>query len=179
MISPPRYSSKNRQEAAMHMRVLFGMIVAATLALAPSAAQTPAPDSLAAARELVTSMRMTDQLKTMLPIIMQGLRPAIVQDRPEVGREYDALLPTMLEIANRRMAGYVDEMAAIYARNFTAGELGQLTAFYKTPTGQKLLARMPDLLRQSMVVGQQFGQSLAVELQTRMKDELRKKGFDL
>jgi len=161
----------------MPIRIVLGAILAATLALGPSAAQTPAPDSLAAARELVTTMRMTDQLKAVLPVVMQGMRPAIVQNRPDVEREYDAMLPTMLEIANQRMAGYVDDMAAIYARNFTADELGQLTAFYKTPTGQKLLAKMPDLTRQSMVAGQQFGQALAADLQTRMREELQKKGL--
>ena len=123
MIRSSRYSSKNRQEAVMRIRFLLAAILTAVLAVGPSAAQTP--DSLAAARELVTTMRMTDQLKTVLPIIMQSMRPAIVQDRPDVGREYDALLPTMLEIANQRMASYVDDMAAKYGcRSTVRTELG-------------------------------------------------------
>ena len=44
----------------------------------PAAAQTPPPDSLAAAKELVVTMRAADQLKNLLPVIMQQLKPAIV-----------------------------------------------------------------------------------------------------
>ena len=60
-------------------------ILAATLLYGgPAAAQTPPPDALAAAKELVVTMRAADQLKNLFPIIMQQLKPAIVQGRPQV-----------------------------------------------------------------------------------------------
>ena len=166
------------------MRMRFSLMVAVVIGLlqaAPAAAQSPAPpaDSLAAAKELVTVMRLGDQLKALLPIIMQGMKPAIVQNRPEVERDYDAVLPLMLGLTNERIGEYIDVMAAIYARNFSAAELGEVTAFYRTPTGQKMLEKLPSLTQESMFAGQQFGQSLAREFELRVKDELRKKGHNL
>jgi uncharacterized protein len=143
---------------------------------APSAA-APAPDALAAAKELVSIMKLADQLKNVMPIIMNGLKPAIVQNRPDVARDYDALMPIMLELTNKRLDDYVEAVAAIYGRNFSADELRQITAFYQTQPGRKMLEKLPTLMQESVVVGQRFGQSLAVELESRMKDELRKKGY--
>ena len=167
------------------MRVRFllivGLVVASLVQAGPGRAQAPAPnpESLAAAKELITVMRLTDQLKTLLPIIMQGLKPAIVQNRPAVEKDYDALLPLMLGAVNARTGSYVEEVAVIYARAFTAGELRDITAFYRTPTGTKMLEKLPSLMQDSVQVGQRFGQGLAVELEGRIKDELRKKGHNI
>jgi len=41
----------------------------------------------------------------------------------------------------------------IYARNFTEEQIDDLIAFYKTPTGQVMLAKTPDIARESMQAG--------------------------
>ncbi|MBS1952868.1 MAG: DUF2059 domain-containing protein [Cyanobacteria bacterium SZAS-4] len=38
----------------------------------------------------------------------------------------------------------------VYDKNFTDGELKDIIAFYKTPTGQKTLKQMPEVMRESM-----------------------------
>jgi hypothetical protein len=40
-------------------------------------AQSPTPETMAAAHELVVTMRSADQFKALLPIIMKNLKPAI------------------------------------------------------------------------------------------------------
>ena len=72
-----------------------------------------------------------------------------------------------------------EAFAILYSSNFSAEELRAVTAFYKTPVGQKYLQKQPALAQQSMTVGQQFGQSIAADLQKRMIEELRKKGHTL
>src|SRR5262245_31529794 len=169
----------------MRMRVwlMVGVLVAGLLQAGPGAAQAPAaapdPEALTAAKELVTSMKLADQLRTLLPIIMQGMKPAIVQNRPAVERDYDAMLPVLLEVTNQRIGEYIEVMATIYARNFTADELRQVAAFYQTPTGRKMLEKLPSLTQESMAAGQRFGQALSKEFETRIKDELRKKGHNI
>jgi len=158
---------------------LLAVAFAAALWVGPVAAQ-PAPDeTLSAARELITVMRATDQLKQMLPTIMQALKPAIAQGRPQVERDLDTLMPLLLDGMGSRVGELVDQMAAVYARNFTRDEIGQLTTFYRTPVGQKFLEKMPTVMQESMSLGQAFGQRVAGELQTRMIEELRKKGHNL
>ncbi|TSD70924.1 DUF2059 domain-containing protein [Janthinobacterium sp. KBS0711] len=47
-----------------------------------------------------------------------------------------------------------DEMVPLYARFYTVPEVEQLTAFYKTPLGRKMLATMPQLSAESMAISQ-------------------------
>ena len=69
--------------------------------------------------------------------------------------------------------------AQVYVRNFSVAELRDITAFYGTPTGQALLAKMPIVMQQSMLAGQQFGQAIAADLQKRVVEELRKRGHEV
>jgi hypothetical protein len=149
------------------------------LAAGPAGAQAPPPDALAAARELIVTMRAADYFKTILPAIVQQLKPAIVQNRPQVERDYDAIMPLMLESMNARVNEIIDQVAALYARNFTAAELNEVVAFYRGPTGQKFIQKLPLITQESMVIGQRFGQSIAAELRSRIVDELRKRGHDI
>jgi hypothetical protein len=55
----------------------------------------------------------------------------------------------------------------------------QLITFYRQPIGQKLLEKTPIVAQESMAVGQQFGQSIAVELQRLVTEELRKRGHKI
>jgi hypothetical protein len=64
----------------------------------------------------------------------------------------------------------------IYARNFTPDEIRDLAVFYRSPMGQKFIDKMPIVAKQSMEVGQAWGRRLAGELQSRIADELRKRG---
>ena len=153
------------------MRIWTVVIVAATVfaSVARAPAQTPAPDTLAAARELVVAMKSADQ----------QLKGAIVQDRADVAKDYDALVPLMIEQVNARTSELIDGIAIIYAQNFTAAELRDVTAFYRTPTGQKLLEKVPVIAQQSMFAGQKFGESVIGDLRPRIIEELRKRGHKI
>jgi hypothetical protein len=155
-------------------------ILAATLLYGgPAAAQTPPPDALAAAKELVVTMRAADQLKNLFPIIMQQLKPAIVQGRPQVEKDYDAIMPALVEGMLARSGELIDLMADVYARNFTAAEIRQVSEFYRGPAGQKFLEKMPAITQESMSAGQKWGQTVAGEMRSRIIEELRKRGHNI
>ena len=141
------------------------------------AAQPATNDALSAARELIAVMRATDQLKQMLPTIMQALKPAIAQGRPQVEEALDALMPVLLDGMSSRVGEFTDQMASVYAHNFTPDEMRQMVVFYRGPVGQKFLEKMPIVMQESMSLGQAFGQKVAGELQSRMIEELQKKGL--
>jgi hypothetical protein len=146
---------------------------------APAASQHAPADALPVARELITVMRATDQFKLIFPTIMQSLKPAIVQGRPQIEKDIDAMMPVLLEGVNSRINEITDQMAGVYARTFTVDEMHQLIAFYQTPVGQKLLEKLPTLVQESMSIGQAWGRRLATELRDSMVDALRKKGHQL
>jgi hypothetical protein len=162
-----------------HAAVLAFAVVAALWA-SPVAAQQAEDQALAAARELITVMRVTDQFKQIMPTIMQMLKPAFTQGRPpQVAQDFEVVIPVLLDGMSARVGEMTDELAAIYARNFTADEMRQMMVFYRTPVGQKVLEKMPSVAQQSILTGQAWGQRVGAELQARMIEELRKKGHDV
>jgi hypothetical protein len=72
-----------------------------------------------------------------------------------------------------------DLVADIYARNFTAAEIREVTAFYHSPVGQKLLEKMPVISQESMAIGQKWGQAIAGDMRNRIIEELRKRGHQI
>lgn len=158
---------------------LAALFVATMLFWAPALAQSPNAGAEAAARELVDTIKLADQFKVMLPVIFRQMKPAIVQNRPEVDRDFDALAPKLLDSMSARVDELQSAVVLIYASNFTEAELRDLIAFYRSPTGQKLLQKTPFVTQQTMIAGQKFGQSAAADLQKQMREELRRKGHDL
>jgi uncharacterized protein len=157
------------------------LIVACLLLLsAPvTRAQTPAPDAMVAARNLVTTMKLADQYKALLPAILLGLKPALTQDRPEIERDYDAMMPMIADAFTPYYASMVDGIAAVYATNFTATELRDIEAFYRQPVGQKMLEKMPVISQQALAVGQEISRKAAEDLRQRLTEALRQKGHKL
>jgi hypothetical protein len=156
-----------------------GMLAVTLVFSRPAYPQSPSPEAAAAARELVEAARTTAQFKTLLPLMLQQMKPVVVQGRPEVERDYDRIVPLLMELANRQVGEFAEEVAALYARNFTVDEIQQVTAFYRSPVGQKFLEKTPVIAQESMVMGQKFGQRIVQDLQTRMRDELRKRGHNI
>ena len=113
---------------------------------------------------------------------------AVMDDGHDVAPHADALdgadrkLPQQLQL---RLAGTqpIEELlnlvADIYARNFTAAELREVSTFYKGPVGQKFLEKMPAITQESMMAGQRWGQAIATELRGKMIEELRKRGHNI
>jgi hypothetical protein len=173
------------EEVSMSKRstsFVAAILAVTLLGAGPAAAQTASPEAVTAARELVVVMRAAEQFKAVLPIIMQQLKPAIVQGRPEVERDFDAMLPMLQGIMSAQsepMTKLLDDIAMVYANNFTADEMRRLIAFYREPIGQKFLDKTPVITQQSMAAGQQFGRTIAIELQRRMVEELRKRGHKI
>lgn len=163
----------------MRKRSLIASLTIFLLVSGPALAETPAPDAMDAARELVTTMQAADQFKALLPIIMKNLKPAIVQNRPDVDRDYDAIMPLLMAGMSARVNEIVEEITMLYARTFTADELRTVTAFYHGAIGQKFLQKQPVIMQESMAIGQKFGQSVAGELHDRIIEELRKRGHKI
>jgi hypothetical protein len=164
------------------MRTLSLKLVASLtvcLLTAPVLAQSPSPDTASAAHELIVTMRTADQFKAILPMVVNGLKPAMVQNRPQVEKDYDAIMPMLVDAMGARVNEIVDQIADVYARSFTAAELRDIIAFYRGPTGQKFLQKVPAITQESMLIGQKFGQTVATEMQSRITEELRKRGHKM
>jgi hypothetical protein len=103
-------------------------------------------------------------------VTMDGVNAAFdlqVQNNPTLGPYREV----MRVWAGRYLSwdAIAPKIAALYAQTFTERELQELTAFYRTPTGQKSLKEMVNLYQKSAAIGQEIGQQHQKELQEMMR----------
>jgi hypothetical protein len=58
----------------------------------------------------------------------------------------------------------------IYDRHFTMEELQALIDFYTTPVGQKIVNKLPLVAQESNAIGQQWGETKALEIMQRLAE---------
>ena len=157
--------------------MIIGVMLLFSISTAP--AQTPSPEALAMARSLISTMKLTDQYKALLPVILLSIKPAVVQGRPEIERDYDAMAAQIADAYAPYYSSMVDSAASLYASNFTVDELREIDAFYRLPVGQKLLQKLLPITQQSMQIGQDASREAAEDLRIRLTDLLRQKGHKM
>jgi hypothetical protein len=125
------------------------MILALMLAAAPAAAQPePTPGEVAAVRELLEASRTRENFIRAMELGMeQGgmgeLTPAMRQALREFMNEhfrYEDLEPDMIRI---------------YTDLYTEEDIRGMTAFYRTPLGERMVATLPELSAATQGVVQQ------------------------
>lgn len=144
-----------------------------------ASAQAPSPEAMNAARKLVVTLKIADQYRAQLPQLLLKLRPVVAQDRPEIERDYDAMTAPGAEIYAPYLAAMIDQIAAVYAQNFSVDELRQIEAFYAGPAGKKFLEKSDALAQASAQISQDVSQKAADELKQRLIEALRQRGHKL
>ncbi|WLI90168.1 DUF2059 domain-containing protein [Massilia sp. R2A-15] len=158
------------------------IVLAACLALSfavPSVyAQKAAPvdpATAAAARELLESMNyratmkaMMTQMQQNMPAVMLQGATAAIEGNPKLTAEQKAAeIKKAREEIPKASASFgatfsdpalmdelANEMVPLYARHYTVDELHQMAAFYRSPVGVKMMATMPEVMGESMVISQ-------------------------
>ena len=66
--------------------------------------------------------------------------------------------------ARERRGEFLDSLVPLYSRTFEVTELNMLLQFYQSPLGQRLLATQPELMRESVQIGQRWGARIGAEI---------------
>lgn len=150
-------------------------VACASVSVAFAAAPVPSADPavVAATREMMASMKMRDvmlasmrQVDAQMPAQMRATIGASIDGDPSLTAaqktEAHAKLETALPVLTAQLhamftdASLIDEVLAemvpLYAETYTLDEIRQLSAFYASPLGQKMLASMPTLMSRSMEI---------------------------
>jgi uncharacterized protein len=177
-----------RRLAALALAGLLATLPAAALAQDATRSATtvvdilnPAARGTAQLEAQLKAMRSGDAVRAML-----GQNPRFRQEAAKNTPAFNAAMARMGAMQADALAPIQREMltasrqAAIqaYSREFTAAELDQIAAFYRTPAGAKLLARQPAINAEvSKAMQQKFGarvQAAEKAMAPRMEAELRK-----
>ena len=66
---------------------------------------------------------------------------------------------------------FIDMYVPIYDKYFTENEITEMIALYETPIGKKMIEKMPLILSESMQLGQEWGQKIAMKVLGNLKEK--------
>ena len=118
------------------------------------------------AGKLLDAMQMQKTLDAAFPIVIDAMLKVNPKIVPYKG--------VMLDFISKHMSykalkpSYVE----LYSTQFTATELIELTTFYSTPTGKKLVEKQPYLIEQGSQLGVKSVQDHMPELEKMLSEEI-------
>lgn len=155
--------------------------VAVVLALASPAAyaQQPTPVAMATAKEIVTVTGATALFNPLIAGVVEQAKLLFLQQNPGLSKDLNEIAAKMRSDLAPRFDELVNEVVRNYASHFTEQELKDVLAFYKSPTGKKLVAEQPKVADASLKFAQTWANTLSDQVIAKMRDELKKKGHAL
>ena len=116
----------------------------------------------------------------MIGPVMQMMAPIIRQSNPGVSDELvGEILAAAVGMMEGRMGELMELIAQLYAKHFSVVEIRELTAFYRSPTGRKLIEKQPLIMQESMAVGQAWGQLMVPELTAKIRRILEERNLSV
>ncbi|MCR4266678.1 DUF2059 domain-containing protein [Nitratireductor sp. ZSWI3] len=138
--------------------------LAMTLAVAQAGAQEISETHLAAARAAVSAIHATDDFDSVLPQAANALKSELINKNPDLVQLINTTVDEKaIELAGRRV-DLEREAAQAYARVFSEQELKDISTFYQSPTGKKLLADGPIVTREVLKAGEIWRRGIARDL---------------
>jgi uncharacterized protein len=119
---------------------------------------------------------MNRAIDLLVPQLMGNLKKI----NPEIpGALWNEFTDICTEEMKRSLPELEEPVIAIYDANFSADEIKQLVAFYKSPIGRKIVIQLPQLMQQSLTMGQSWGRQAGARAVERIRAAAKQKGYDL
>ena len=149
----------------------MGLMLCATAGLAQEDARP------ALAEELLIAMDMPDSIeksfammKQMIPAQMEKMQQATghTNASPNMANHMDKMMDLMAGVLS--WDKIKDDYVALYAGTFSAEELKDLIAFYKSPAGQAFTRKQPELTMKTMEMTQKLMMQVMPKIQALSKE---------
>ena len=166
----------------------FGVALALAFSPQPAGAQQPPPAAplkpvsalaMQAARDLLAAKNVNQVYANAIPNIVQRAKDQFLANNLSYQKDLNevAVMVAQTEAGKDKEIG--EQMAKIYANDFTEQEMKDLTAFYKSPLGQKVLSQEPKSIQASMGFMSQWAQSFGESVVAQFRAEMAKRGKPL
>lgn len=126
-----------------------GVLVSGSLRAAPEVEEHARISAEDAARDFIAVMQVEEQLVPVMKQVMQMQ----AEQMKNAGVEVDMDIINRWIDENIAWSDFEPGMIEIYSSVFTAEELEELTVFYRSPTGQKSVEMMPQLVERGGQLG--------------------------
>jgi len=160
------------------------MIALAAIGIAkPAAAQASlpqgSPGAILIAKQIVQIKGVKAIFAPLVRSVVQKTKDSVVQTNPMWAKDLNEIAVSIEKDYQPRGEEVVDATAHFYASHFTEAELKQILTFYQSPVGQKMLVEEPRALDESMSYAGSWGDNLSIEVMSKLRAEMKKRGHDM
>jgi len=137
------------------------------------------PAAIGYAKEILAMKNASAMYASAVPNMVGRVKDTLLQSNLNYQKDLNEVAVVVAQAMAGRDKEIGEQMARIYASDFTESELKDLAAFYKSPLGQKLLVQEPQSIQASMTFMQQWAQSFSEEVNGQFRAEMRKRGKEI
>jgi hypothetical protein len=160
------------------MKSLVALFTGIALFWSPPNARADEAGKNAKIEEMLQLTHVDRTIAQMLPQVQAMVTAQMAKGdlSPEQRQQGEQMEQKMMALIADRLSWEKAKPAyiRIYAETFSESEVDGILAFYKSPAGQAMLDKMPQLMQKSMEVGQQLMGDVMPQIQ-RMAEQSRQK----
>lgn len=130
---------------------------------------------LQSAKKAIAAIHATDQFDEFLPATARDLKDELMRKDPNLANVISETVDEQAMALVKRRADLEKEAARVYAKHFTQEELDQITAFYNSEAGKKLLSEGPNAARDILSAYDVWRQGIAQDLSTNVGKAMSQK----
>lgn len=136
-------------------------------------AQDVSEAQLAAARDAIAAINVTDPYDNILPNLAERLKAQFIQASPNFQTQIAAVVDQQALALAPRRADLEKEAATVYAKAFSIDELKSIAVFFNTEAGKKLLTNQPLISRELSRAAQIWANGISRDLTAQSTEKLR------
>src|SRR5580658_4711232 len=161
------------------MAALVALAAIGAAAPAPAQNQQPSANAILIAKQIVQIKGVQQMMDPIARGVVEKVKNVVMQTNFMWGKDINEVTAQMHKEFDGRSSEMVDTAARAYASHFTEPELKQILAFYQSPVGQKMVVEEPRALDESMSYAGSWGDNLSIEVMSRLRAEMKKRGHDM
>lgn len=160
------------------LKTLFAAALIAALGATAARADEPTPAALESARAIIVSSGIPRSFNLIVPQLLGELEHNVLLTRPELKDSLHATLIGLEPEFTKSEDGVIDAAARVLAGAMSEQELKETQAFFASPSGKKYVDAQPATFKEIVSLVQAWRQRLSVDILTRARVEMKKKGVD-
>jgi len=159
-----RYEAGTQTRANMNKLVILPLLVVFSLVVTVQANVSPEKR-----KEIEKMLRLTGVEKLSEQIANQMLTSLRTQ-LPQVPQTFWTKFQQKMNTRD-----LIEKIIPVYDKYYTIEDLKAINAFYETSAGQKVLSALPQLMQETLKIGEEWGQKIGQEAAEEAQRELKEK----
>jgi hypothetical protein len=139
----------------------------------------PTAAQIKLARDVIEASGGARAFDNIVTSILQRTMVGFLQQNPDLEKDLLASIQSIRPGFDKRQSEILDIVARVYVSRFSDAELKDILAFYRSATGKKFVAQIPEMQQQGIEQVRAWDDKISEEIVARLRAEMKKKGHTI